>query len=127
MAQHIAQAFAACDGANAAIYGANYKSFEAAVDAKLQEWGKAMLPFYIYYSMFGFQRIGDFIWAGGDMQAKGFLLGATVRLVPRPDEFLTLLLPVKAWRDLLGSPTLNGTLTLGQGLSGSAAVLAASW
>ena len=36
-----------------------------------------MVPFYIYYSMFGFQRIGDFIWAGGDMQARGFLIGAT--------------------------------------------------
>jgi pyruvate dehydrogenase E1 component len=36
-----------------------------------------MIPFYIFYSMFGFQRIGDFIWAGGDMQARGFLLGAT--------------------------------------------------
>jgi len=36
-----------------------------------------MVPFYIYYSMFGFQRIGDFIWAGGDMQARGFLVGAT--------------------------------------------------
>jgi pyruvate dehydrogenase E1 component len=39
--------------------------------------GVHMIPFYIFYSMFGFQRIGDFIWAGGDMQAKGFLLGAT--------------------------------------------------
>ncbi len=39
--------------------------------------GVYMIPFYIYYSMFGFQRIGDFIWAAGDMQAKGFLLGAT--------------------------------------------------
>lgn len=39
--------------------------------------GVCMVPFYIFYSMFGFQRIGDFIWAGGDMQAKGFLLGAT--------------------------------------------------
>ncbi|MEO8444196.1 MAG: pyruvate dehydrogenase (acetyl-transferring), homodimeric type, partial [Gammaproteobacteria bacterium] len=39
--------------------------------------GVYMIPFYIFYSMFGFQRIGDFIWAGGDMQAKGFLLGAT--------------------------------------------------
>ncbi len=37
----------------------------------------AMLPFYIYYSMFGFQRIGDLAWAAGDMQARGFLLGAT--------------------------------------------------
>jgi pyruvate dehydrogenase E1 component len=39
--------------------------------------GVYMVPFYIYYSMFGFQRIGDFIWAGGDMQAKGFLIGGT--------------------------------------------------
>ena len=36
-----------------------------------------MIPFYIYYSMFGFQRIGDFIWAGGDMQSRGFLMGGT--------------------------------------------------
>jgi pyruvate dehydrogenase E1 component len=36
-----------------------------------------MVPFYIYYSMFGFQRIGDFAWAAGDMQARGFLVGAT--------------------------------------------------
>ncbi len=36
-----------------------------------------MVPFYIYYSMFGFQRIGDFIWAAGDMQARGFLVGGT--------------------------------------------------
>lgn len=36
-----------------------------------------MIPFYIYYSMFGFQRIGDFAWAAGDMQARGFLVGAT--------------------------------------------------
>lgn len=36
-----------------------------------------MVPFYIYYSMFGFQRIGDFIWAAGDMQARGFLIGGT--------------------------------------------------
>jgi pyruvate dehydrogenase E1 component len=36
-----------------------------------------MIPFYIYYSMFGFQRIGDFIWAGGDLQSRGFLMGAT--------------------------------------------------
>ena len=39
--------------------------------------GQAMLPFYIYYSMFGFQRIGDLAWAAGDMQARGFLLGGT--------------------------------------------------
>ncbi|MGB3047070.1 pyruvate dehydrogenase (acetyl-transferring), homodimeric type [Dokdonella sp.] len=36
-----------------------------------------MLPFYIYYSMFGFQRIGDLAWAAGDMRARGFLLGGT--------------------------------------------------
>lgn len=36
-----------------------------------------MIPFYIYYSMFGFQRIGDFAWAAGDMQVRGFLLGGT--------------------------------------------------
>ena len=35
------------------------------------------IPFYIYYSMFGFQRIGDFIWAGGDLQSRGFLMGGT--------------------------------------------------
>jgi pyruvate dehydrogenase E1 component len=39
--------------------------------------GVNMVPFYIYYSMFGFQRIGDFIWAAGDMQARGFLVGGT--------------------------------------------------
>ena len=39
--------------------------------------GVSMVPFYIYYSMFGFQRVGDFIWAAGDIQARGFLLGAT--------------------------------------------------
>ena len=36
-----------------------------------------MIPFYIFYSMFGFQRVGDLAWAAGDMQARGFLLGAT--------------------------------------------------
>ncbi|WP_109761526.1 pyruvate dehydrogenase (acetyl-transferring), homodimeric type [Pleionea mediterranea] len=36
-----------------------------------------MIPFYIYYSMFGFQRIGDLAWMAGDMQARGFLIGAT--------------------------------------------------
>jgi len=39
--------------------------------------GVPMIPFYIFYSMFGFQRVGDFIWAAGDMRARGFLLGAT--------------------------------------------------
>ena len=36
-----------------------------------------MIPFYIYYSMFGFQRVGDLMWAAGDMRAKGFLVGGT--------------------------------------------------
>jgi len=39
--------------------------------------GVNMVPFYIYYSMFGFQRIGDLAWMAGDMQARGFLLGGT--------------------------------------------------
>jgi pyruvate dehydrogenase E1 component len=39
--------------------------------------GTAMLPFYIFYSMFGFQRIGDLLWAAADSRARGFLLGAT--------------------------------------------------
>ncbi|MFC3681572.1 pyruvate dehydrogenase (acetyl-transferring), homodimeric type [Bacterioplanoides pacificum] len=39
--------------------------------------GLAMIPFYIYYSMFGFQRVGDLAWAAGDMQCQGFLIGAT--------------------------------------------------
>jgi pyruvate dehydrogenase E1 component len=37
----------------------------------------AMLPFYIFYSMFGFQRVGDLIWAAADQRAREFLLGAT--------------------------------------------------
>jgi pyruvate dehydrogenase E1 component len=39
--------------------------------------GRYLAPFYIYYSMFGFQRVGDLMWLAGDMRAKGFLLGAT--------------------------------------------------
>jgi len=38
---------------------------------------RIMIPFFIYYSMFGFQRVGDLAWAAGDMQARGFLLGGT--------------------------------------------------
>src|SRR5438445_7368173 len=45
IAQHIAQSFSAVDPANAATYDANYRKFEAAINAKLQEWGAAMLPF----------------------------------------------------------------------------------
>ena len=36
-----------------------------------------MIPIYIFYSMFGFQRVGDLAWAAGDSQARGFLIGAT--------------------------------------------------
>jgi pyruvate dehydrogenase E1 component len=39
--------------------------------------GVQMIPFYIFYSMFGFQRVGDLAWAAGDMRSRGFLLGAT--------------------------------------------------
>jgi len=39
--------------------------------------GLAMVPFFIFYSMFGFQRVGDFIWAAADQRARGFLIGAT--------------------------------------------------
>jgi pyruvate dehydrogenase E1 component len=39
--------------------------------------GVSMVPFYVYYSMFGFQRVGDFIWAAGDSRARGFLVGGT--------------------------------------------------
>ncbi len=39
--------------------------------------GQPMLPFYIYYSMFGFQRVGDLIWAAADQRSRGFLIGAT--------------------------------------------------
>ncbi len=39
--------------------------------------GRYLIPFYIFYSMFGFQRIGDLMWLAGDIRAKGFLLGAT--------------------------------------------------
>jgi pyruvate dehydrogenase E1 component len=39
--------------------------------------GLAMVPFYVFYSMFGFQRVGDLLWAAGDSQARGFLLGGT--------------------------------------------------
>jgi len=39
--------------------------------------GTPMIPFFIFYSMFGFQRIGDFCWAAGDMRSRGFLVGAT--------------------------------------------------
>jgi pyruvate dehydrogenase E1 component len=51
-------------------------SFIAAASANSSH-GLTMIPFFIYYSMFGFQRIGDLIWAAGDMRCRGFLLGGT--------------------------------------------------
>ena len=51
-------------------------TFNAAGTAYSQH-GINMIPFFIYYSMFGFQRIGDLIWAAADMRAKGFLIGGT--------------------------------------------------
>jgi len=51
-------------------------SFTAAGTAAVVH-GKPMLPFWIFYSMFGFQRVGDLIWAFGDSRGKGFLCGAT--------------------------------------------------
>jgi pyruvate dehydrogenase E1 component len=51
-------------------------SFTAAGTA-YATWGQPMIPFFIFYSMFGFQRVGDSIWAFGDMRGRGFLLGAT--------------------------------------------------
>jgi pyruvate dehydrogenase E1 component len=40
-------------------------------------WGQPMIPFFTYYSMFGFQRVGDLIWSFGDQRGRGFLMGAT--------------------------------------------------
>ena len=51
-------------------------SFIAAATAYANH-GVSLLPFYIFYSMFGFQRIGDLCWAAGDMRSRGFLLGGT--------------------------------------------------
>ena len=51
-------------------------SFIAAASSRSSH-GISMIPFFIYYSMFGFQRIGDLIWAAGDMRCRGFLLGGT--------------------------------------------------
>ena len=48
-----------------------------AVATSYSTHGQPMLPFYIYYSMFGFQRVGDLIWAAADARARGFLIGGT--------------------------------------------------
>src|SRR5881397_958507 len=51
-------------------------SFTAAGTA-YATWGQPMVPFYLFYSMFGYQRVGDLIWAFGDARGRGFLMGAT--------------------------------------------------
>ena len=51
-------------------------SFTAAGTA-YANYGVPMIPFFIYYSMFGFQRVGDLIWAFGDSRGKGFMVGGT--------------------------------------------------
>jgi pyruvate dehydrogenase E1 component len=51
-------------------------SFTAAATS-YATWGEPTIPFFIYYSMFGFHRFGDLLWAAGDMRARGFLLAAT--------------------------------------------------
>ena len=56
--------------------GGAISSWAAAATA-YANYGISMIPFYIYYSMFGFQRVGDFCWAAGDLQARGFLIGGT--------------------------------------------------
>jgi pyruvate dehydrogenase E1 component len=48
-----------------------------AVGTSYATWGQPMIPFFIFYSMFGFQRVGDLIWSFGDQRGRGFLLGAT--------------------------------------------------
>jgi len=56
--------------------GGAISSFNAAGSSYVNH-GVKMVPFYIFYSMFGFQRVWDFIWAGADMRVRGFLLGGT--------------------------------------------------
>jgi pyruvate dehydrogenase E1 component len=56
--------------------GGSYCSWIAAATS-YSTHGVQMIPFYIFYSMFGFQRVGDFAWAGGDSRARGFLIGGT--------------------------------------------------
>src|SRR6185312_1629957 len=51
-------------------------------------WGQPMIPFFMFYSMFGFQRVGDLIWSFGDQRGRGFLLGATAGRTPLTGEGL---------------------------------------
>ncbi|MCX7999271.1 MAG: pyruvate dehydrogenase (acetyl-transferring), homodimeric type, partial [Leptospiraceae bacterium] len=59
-----------------------------AAAASYSTHGTPMIPFFIFYSMFGFQRIGDLAWAAGDMRARGFLLGGTSGRTPLNGEGL---------------------------------------
>ena len=56
---------------------ANAMSSWVAAGSAYSSYGIPLIPFYIYYSMFGYQRIGDLAWAAGDMRTKGFLIGGT--------------------------------------------------
>jgi pyruvate dehydrogenase E1 component len=49
----------------------------AAASTSYATWGEPTIPFFVFYSMFGFQRVGDLIWAVGDLRGRGFMLGAT--------------------------------------------------
>jgi len=59
-----------------------------AVGTAYSTQGVNMIPFYIYYSMFGFQRVGDLIWAAGDIRARGFMVGGTSGRTSLPGEGL---------------------------------------
>jgi len=59
-----------------------------AAGSSFSNHGVQMVPFYIFYSMFGFQRVGDLIWAAGDMQVRGFLIGGTSGRTTLPGEGL---------------------------------------
>ena len=64
------------DGAFSDVQALSEYSFIAAGTAHITH-GTGTLPFFVFYSMFGFQRVGDLIWAAGDMRTRGFLIGAT--------------------------------------------------
>jgi pyruvate dehydrogenase E1 component len=72
--------------------------------------GVNMVPFYIYYSMFGFQRVGDFIWAAGDSQARGFLVGGTAGARRSPARACSIRTATASWwrpRCRIASPTIR--------------------
>jgi len=59
------------------VYDTNRMASWIAAATSYSTNNRIMVPFYIYYSMFGFQRVGDFIWAAADARCRGFLLGGT--------------------------------------------------